>query len=93
MGKIKEWCQSTVYRFFVSQRVRRIAMAKVTISENVCKGCGLCTTVCPKKIDVLAHDILNAKGYHPAKVSDMSLCIGCAMCATMCPDCAIKVER
>lgn len=34
MGKIKEWCQSTVYRFFVSQRVRRIAMAKVTISEN-----------------------------------------------------------
>ena len=68
-------------------------MAKVTISENICNGCGLCTTVCPKKIVVLAHDILNAKGYHPAKVSDMSLCIGCAMCATMCPDCAIKVER
>ena len=42
-------------------------MAKVTISENVCKGCGLCTTVCPKKIVVLAHDILNAKGYHPAR--------------------------
>ena len=50
-------------------------MAKVTISENICKGCGLCTTACPKKIVVLAHDILNAKGYHPAQVSDMSLCI------------------
>ncbi|MBQ7083514.1 MAG: 4Fe-4S binding protein, partial [Oscillospiraceae bacterium] len=37
--------------------------------------------------------VLNAKGYHPATVTDMSLCIGCAMCATMCPDCAIKVER
>ncbi len=68
-------------------------MAKVTISENICKGCGLCTAACPKKIVVLAQDILNAKGYHPAKVSDMSRCIGCAMCATMCPDCAIKVER
>ena len=68
-------------------------MAKVTISENICKGCGLCTAACPKKIVVLAQDILNAKGYHPAKVSDMSLGIGCAMCATMCPDCAIKVER
>ncbi len=68
-------------------------MAKVTISENICKGCGLCTAACLKKIVVLAQDILNAKGYHPAKVSDMSLCIGCAMCATMCPDCAIKVER
>ena len=68
-------------------------MAKVTISENVCKGCGLCTTACPKKIIVLAQDVLNAKGYHPATVTEMSLCIGCAMCATMCPDCAIKVER
>ena len=58
-------------------------MAKVTISENVCKGCGLCTTACPKKIIVLAQDVLNAKGYHPATVTDMSLCIGCAMCATM----------
>ena len=39
-------------------------MAKVTISENICKGCGLCTTVCPKKIVVLAHDILKAALLH-----------------------------
>ena len=68
-------------------------MAKVIILENVCKGCGLCVSVCPKKILVLAHETLNAKGYHPAQVTDMEQCIGCAMCATMCPDCAIQVER
>lgn len=68
-------------------------MAKVTIRENVCKGCALCTTACPKKIIQLARDVINAKGYHPARVLEMEKCIGCAMCASMCPDCAIKVER
>ena len=67
-------------------------MAKVTFDENLCKGCGLCTSVCPKKIVVLK-DELNAKGYHPAGVTNQDECIGCAFCATMCPDCVITVEK
>jgi 2-oxoglutarate ferredoxin oxidoreductase subunit delta len=68
-------------------------MAKVTFAENVCKGCGLCVTACPKKIVELDSSKLNAKGHHPAHCIDESQCIGCAFCATMCPDCAITVER
>lgn len=68
-------------------------MAKVTFAENVCKGCGLCVTACPKKIVELDASMLNAKGHHPAHCIDESQCIGCAFCATMCPDCAITVER
>ena len=68
-------------------------MAKVTISEEACKGCGLCTTVCPKKIVELSKDKINSKGFHPAQVTNQEECIGCAFCATMCPDCIIKVER
>jgi 2-oxoglutarate ferredoxin oxidoreductase subunit delta len=68
-------------------------MAMVTFDTDRCKGCGLCVTVCPKKIVVLAADKINAKGYSPAEVSDMSLCIGCAFCAKMCPDCVITVEK
>lgn len=67
-------------------------MPKVTINEDLCKGCGLCATACPKKIVVLS-DKLNKKGYHPAQVSEKEKCIGCAMCAMMCPDVAIKVEK
>ena len=44
-------------------------MAKVTINENTCKGCELCTTACPKHIISLAKDKLNLKGYHPACVT------------------------
>ncbi|MBQ4110408.1 MAG: 4Fe-4S dicluster domain-containing protein [Clostridia bacterium] len=68
-------------------------MAKVTISEELCKGCGLCTTVCPKKIVALSKDKINSKGFHPAQVINQEECIGCAFCATMCPDTVIKVER
>lgn len=67
-------------------------MAKVTFDENLCKGCGLCVTACPKKI-VALKNTLNAKGYHPAGVEKQEDCIGCAFCATMCPDCVIKVEK
>ncbi|MBO4953521.1 MAG: 4Fe-4S binding protein [Clostridia bacterium] len=68
-------------------------MAKVSFKTDLCKGCGLCVTACPKKIVRLADDELNAKGYHPATVTDPDACIGCAFCATMCPDCVITVER
>ena len=67
-------------------------MAKVTFNEALCKGCGLCVGACPKKI-VALKNTLNAKGYHPAHVTDGSACIGCAFCATMCPDCVITVEK
>lgn len=68
-------------------------MPKVTVDENICKGCGLCTTACPRKIMALDESRLNKKGYHPAHVTDMEKCIGCAMCAIMCPDVAIMVEK
>ena len=68
-------------------------MPKVSFRKERCKGCGLCVTVCPKKIVVLDSSSINDMGYKPAMVTDMSACIGCAMCATMCPDCVITVEK
>lgn len=67
-------------------------MAKVLFDEERCKGCELCTTVCPKGIVILS-ERLNTKGYHPAEVKEMDKCIGCGFCATMCPDVVIKVEK
>lgn len=66
-------------------------MKKVEINEERCKSCGLCVSVCPKKILQISRDKMNDKGYRPAEVSDTEKCIGCAFCATMCPDCAIAI--
>lgn len=68
-------------------------MAKITVREDVCKGCEMCVNACPKKIIALAKEKINAKGYHPAELIDEEKCIGCCSCAIMCPDVAIIVER
>ncbi len=68
-------------------------MAKITVDETYCKGCEMCVIACPKKLLRLAPDRINAKGYHPAEISDQSACTGCCSCAMMCPDVAITVER
>lgn len=70
-----------------------MARGKVTFNENICKGCELCVSVCPKNILSLNKEIINSKGYNPAYVTDESLCIACGNCAIMCPDSVIKVER
>lgn len=67
-------------------------MARVTFDEEQCKGCTLCTTVCPKNIITIA-DRINSNGYKPAFVENMDSCIGCGFCATICPDVVITVEK
>lgn len=70
-----------------------IAMGRITVIEDRCKGCGLCAEFCPKKIIEISKYKINQKGYHLATLIDETKCIGCASCATMCPDVAIVVER
>ncbi len=68
-------------------------MSKITIDKHACKGCGLCVTVCPKKILRLSETELNDKGYSPVEIIDMETCIACASCAKMCPDVVFTVEK
>lgn len=60
--------------------------------EDRCKGCELCTTVCPVDI-VKMSDRINKKGYYVATVSDKDKCIGCMFCAQICPDVVIEIHQ
>ena len=55
-----------------------------------CKGCMLCSTVCPKSI-IIQTETLNRQGYKVAGISDMGKCTGCGSCSLICPDMAIRV--
>lgn len=57
-----------------------------------CKGCELCTAVCPVNIISMSEEI-NSHGYHYAEVKEQKKCISCGMCATMCPDVVIEVYK
>ncbi|HOA20442.1 MAG TPA: 4Fe-4S binding protein [Sedimentibacter sp.] len=67
-------------------------MAKIIISENLCKGCSLCVTQCPKNIIKISNKI-NSKGYTIAEQTDDTQCTGCTLCAIVCPDSAIEVYK
>ncbi len=58
----------------------------VTVKKEWCKSCGLCISICPKK--VLAFD--DRMKAHPERMDD---CIGCRQCELFCPDLAITVEE
>lgn len=76
-------------RTIVSKTKHRIT---ITIDETVCKGCGLCVSVCPRHAMGLAEHI-NARGFHPAVLTDPDSCTGCAQCAIMCPDVCIGIVK
>jgi len=69
-------------------------MSRILVSEERCKGCLLCTTVCPVSI-IRQSERINQQGYKVAEVpaEAMGQCTGCTSCATICPDMAIEVWR
>ena len=71
-----------------------MARGRIVVDETYCKGCELCTLVCPKDLIHMAMDRFTPKGYHPAELIDPGEdCTGCAICSTICPDAAITVYR
>ena len=71
-----------------------MAKGRIVISDDLCKGCELCTSVCPKDVIKMDMDRFTPKGYHPAILVDPEEeCTGCAICAVICPDAAISVFR
>ena len=72
----------------------RVAMKKgyIEIDQEICKGCEICMSFCPKKAISLS-DRLNASGYLPASFVDNGKCNGCAICALVCAEVAIEVYR
>ena len=53
-----------------------MAKGKVTINEVICKGCGLCVSVCPKSVLALSTTKINPAGYNPAEMINED-CIAC----------------
>jgi 2-oxoglutarate ferredoxin oxidoreductase subunit delta len=65
---------------------------RIEVSEQFCKGCELCLTVCVPGVLALDGERLTPKGYHPATLVRAG-CTGCGLCAMICPEAAIAVYR
>ncbi|MFP4460398.1 MAG: 4Fe-4S dicluster domain-containing protein [Candidatus Zixiibacteriota bacterium] len=60
-------------------------MPRVDISQDNCKGCGLCIDVCPKGCLEIDSTKINKMGLNPVKWSQKG-CIGCGLCFYTCPE-------
>ncbi len=60
----------------------------VTISAELCKGCGFCIQFCPTEVLEFSNEF-NSKGYHPPYAVRPEACTGCGLCGMYCPDFAI----
>ncbi len=70
-----------------------MAKGRIEVDEALCKGCELCTFVCPPQVIEMGN-FYNAKGYKPAVLVDPDhRCTGCTLCAMVCPDAVITVYR
>jgi 2-oxoglutarate ferredoxin oxidoreductase subunit delta len=75
---------------------KKAVKGRITINKELCKGCYLCISVCPRETIVIT-DKLNQQGYYATEYRDNTEngkeCIACSRCATICPDVAIEVYR
>lgn len=63
--------------FILAQKTKQ----KLHVEENLCKGCGICVTFCPKNVLIIENDVVAIKNRED--------CIQCGQCELRCPDYAI----
>jgi 2-oxoglutarate ferredoxin oxidoreductase subunit delta len=70
-----------------------MAKGEIVISEERCKGCGLCEHFCARGCISLAGGKLAPKGYIVPIFIAPDQCTGCGICGWLCPDFAIEVYQ
>ncbi|MBK9750342.1 MAG: 4Fe-4S dicluster domain-containing protein [Chloroflexi bacterium] len=71
-----------------------MSRGSIILDQSRCKGCALCTALCPQDVLAIDREALNGAGYHPAALVDpLEKCTGCAVCALVCPEVCITVYR
>ena len=63
----------------------------ILVTNERCKGCGLCIDACQPGALALDPVAVNAMGHHPVMLIHPETCTSCAKCARMCPDAALTV--
>ena len=60
-------------------------MAKLTFETDLCKGCGLCVSACPKGCLAISGPRHHGDIRTVAYLANPKDCLGCGLCAATCP--------
>jgi 2-oxoglutarate ferredoxin oxidoreductase subunit delta len=67
-------------------------MIRVSIDEDMCKGCQLCVFECGHGAIKMSSK-KNKRGYLCAAAAEPGACVGCLKCAVVCPECSIIIVK
>ena len=86
LGGTRVWCRNFCPMAALLGLVQKVGRYRITVKENMCISCGMCTTYCEMGIDVRAYAQTNESFTRAS-------CVGCGICAEVCPRGVLRLEN
>ncbi len=86
IGGTRVWCRYFCPMAALLGLTQKFGRFRITVKQNMCISCGLCSKYCEMGIDV--------RSYAQANTSfTRASCVGCGMCAEVCPRGVLRLEN
>ncbi len=86
IGGTRVWCRFFCPMAALIGLVQKFGRYRITVKENMCISCGLCSKYCEMGIDVREYAQRNQSFVRAS-------CVGCGICAEVCPRGVLRLEN
>lgn len=86
IGGTRVWCRFFCPMAALIGLTQKFGRFRITVKENMCISCGLCSKYCEMGIDVRAYAQRNQSFVRAS-------CVGCGLCAEVCPRGVLRLEN
>jgi polyferredoxin len=86
IGGTRIWCRNFCPMAAMLGLIQKIGRYRITVKEDMCISCGMCSKYCEMGIDVRAYAQKNQSFTRAS-------CVGCGLCAEVCPRGVLRLEN
>ncbi len=86
IGGTRVWCRNFCPMAALLGLIQKFGRYRITVKDDMCISCGLCTKYCEMGIDVRAYAQANQDFVRAS-------CVGCGLCAEVCPRGVLRLEN
>ncbi len=86
LGGTRVWCRYFCPMAALLGLTQKLGRFRITVKENMCISCGLCSKYCEMGIDVRSYAQTNTSFTRAS-------CVGCGLCAELCPRGVLRLEN
>ncbi len=86
IGGTRVWCRNFCPMAAILGLVQKVGRYRITVKDNMCISCGMCSKYCEMGIDVRAYAQSNQSFTRAS-------CVGCGLCAEVCPRGVLRLEN